>query len=571
MSTITGGELLVRCLAVEGIRFVFGLPCPEVDPILAQLDAHGMRFVPVRHEAAGVHMAEGLYKTTGQVAAVLGNPGPGSANLLPGVITARHEGVPVLVVTAQHRLGTVYPSPPSTFQGQDQLDVFRPAVKWGGPIFAWERIAEVVRMAFREMWIGRPGPVHVEIPAPVLYATGDPSTTAILPPERYRPPSPQPSEAHLHAAADLLAAAARPVVVSGAGVDRGEANEALVRLVRILGCPVVTTMAGRSTVPFDHPNHLYGYGPGADAARQEADVILVAGSRMGNLDLPFDKYWGDPARAKLVQIDVDARNMGVTRPLTLGIVADVKTTLAALADRLEGRGHRPRGGEDLARYRELGRAWWDRQVERVASWNGPGIHPADAMRAVGRAFGPDAVYVTDGGNTSLWAHWFLPPTQPRSYHSILELGMLGTGIPSAIGAKLAAPSREVVCVTGDGAAGFNFMEMQSAAREGLKITTVVFAEGSWTMEEPNERLLYGRTFGTAMGSVRWDRVAEGLGCDGIHVDQRAALDPALERAKRSDAPTVVCVRTDRDANLAVPEDLLMRFIEVYQGPIPGPG
>ena len=130
MAEITGGELLARCLASEGVRFVFGLPCPEVDPLLAALDGHGMRFVPIRHESAGAHMAEGLYKTTGQVAAVLGNPGPGSANLLPGVITARHEGVPLVAITAQHRLGIVYPSPPSTFQGQDQLDAFAPSVKW---------------------------------------------------------------------------------------------------------------------------------------------------------------------------------------------------------------------------------------------------------------------------------------------------------------------------------------------------------------------------------------------------------------------------------------------------------
>jgi acetolactate synthase I/II/III large subunit len=107
MSAITGAELLLRCLAAEGVTFMFGLPCPEVDPILAKLDEYGVRFVPVRHEAAAVHMAEGLYKTSGQVAVVLGNPGPGSANLLPGVITARHEGVPVVVFTAQHRLANV--------------------------------------------------------------------------------------------------------------------------------------------------------------------------------------------------------------------------------------------------------------------------------------------------------------------------------------------------------------------------------------------------------------------------------------------------------------------------------
>ena len=129
MNTITGGEVLARCLVNEGVKLLFGLPSPEIDPLLASLAEHGIRLMPVRHEAAGVHMAEGLYKTTGQVAAVLGNPGPGSANLLPGVVTARHEGVPVLVITSQHRLGIVYPSPPSTFQGQDQLDVFKPVVK----------------------------------------------------------------------------------------------------------------------------------------------------------------------------------------------------------------------------------------------------------------------------------------------------------------------------------------------------------------------------------------------------------------------------------------------------------
>ena len=186
MTEITGGELLARALANEGVKFVFGLPCPEIDPLLAALEANGIRFVPIRHEAAAVHMAEGLYKTTGQVAVVLGNPGPGSANLLPGVLTARHEGVPVLAITSQHRAGIVYPSTPATFQGQDQLDLFKPAVKWGGPMFEWARIPEVVRMAFREMWAGRPGPVQLEIPGPGALRDGRSGDRAD-PPGRQRP------------------------------------------------------------------------------------------------------------------------------------------------------------------------------------------------------------------------------------------------------------------------------------------------------------------------------------------------------------------------------------------------
>jgi len=567
MTEITGGELLARCLAAEGVRLVFGLPCPEADPFLAALEGQGLRFVPIRHEAAAVHMAEGVYKTTGQVAAVIGNPGPGSANLLPGIITARHEGVPVFAITTQHRLGLVYPSPPSTFQGQDQLDVFRPAVKWGGPVLAWERLPEVFRMASREMWTGRPGPVQLEIPAPVLAGSGDPERAPLWPPERSRGSLPQASTRQLVRAAEILAAARRPLVVAGAGVDRAGAQDALLALVERLACPALPTMAGRASFPLDHPARLHAYGAGADLARKEADAVLVAGSRLGNLDLPYDKYWGDPVRQQIVQIDVDPRSIGVTRPVCLGIVAELGSALEGLREALSEQKIAPRDAADLARYREAEQAWRDQHFAAAAHWSGPGIHPAAAVQAVGRIFGRDAVYVTDGGMTTLWAHFFAPPTRPHSYHSILELGMLGTGIPSAIGAKLAAPEREVVCLSGDGAAGFNFMEMQSAAREGLDLTLVVFAEGAWSMEEPGERMQYGRTFGTEMGPVRWDKVAEGLGCRGFYVEKPEDLESVLAAAQAHTGPSVVCLRTDHEANLAIPPEVMLRFIEVYQGPL----
>ena len=567
MAEITGGELLVRCLVNEGVGFVFGLPCPEVDPFLAKLEEYDVRFVPVRHEAAGVHMAEGFYKTSGRVAAVLGNPGPGSANLLPGVITALHEGVPVVVITSQPRPGIVSPSPPSTFQGQDQLDVFKPAVKWGGPIFSWDRIPEVVRQAFREMWTGRPGPVHLEVPAPILYASGDETQAPVYRPDQYRASQLQPSEAQLQAAAELLAAAKRPLIVSGSGVDRAGANEALLQLVEVLNSPVIATMAGRATVPSDHPNYIYGFGYGGDVVKKEADVILVAGSRLGNLDLPYDKYWGAPDNHKIIQIDIDPRNVGGTRPVALGIVADAKTTLEGLVRVIKAKKVQARDGRDMARYRQTAQTWWDEQFSMVKAWSGPGIHPMQSVQTVGRVFGKNAIYATDGGQTSLWAHWFLPATSPSSYNGIQELGMLGTGIPSAIGAKFANPDKEVVCLTGDGAAGFNFMEMQSAARENLKIVTVVHAEGSWTMEELNERMMFGKTFGCDMGTVRWDKVAEGLGCYAEYVEKLEDLEPALKHARDAAGPAVVCVKTDREANLAAPQEFLMRFVEVYQGPM----
>ncbi len=570
MTEITGGEVFARCLAAEGIEHVFGLPSPEIDPLLASLEEHGIRLVPVRHESAGAHMAEGLYKSTGKASAVIGNPGPGTVNLLPGIFTARHEGVPLIAITSQHRMGVSYPSPPSTFQGQDQLDAFRPAVKWGGPAFEWDRIAEVMRLAFREMWNGRPGPVQVEVPAPVMYATGDESKQPILLPDAYRPSLPKASAAQIASAADLLAGAKRPVIVAGTGVDRAGANSEVAELAELLGCPLLPTQAGRASVPSSNPNYVFGFGDGGGQARREADVILVAGSRIGNLDLPYDKYWGDPEGKKLIQIDIEPTHIGVTRPLALGMVADVKDALGGILAELRSRNTTasPEALESLESARSTGEAWRMGQAGPILEWDKETIHPAHAIGVIGEVFGEDAIYTVDGGLTAVWSYSVLPPSRPRSYHSILELGMLGTGIPSAIGSRIGVPDREVVSITGDGAAGFNFMELQSAAREGIKITVIVFAEGSWTMEEPNELAHYGRTFGCEQGEVRWDEVAEGLGCHGEYVDRIDQLAAALGRARESDLPAVICLKTDRDANRSIPSGMAARWKEIQAGPQP---
>jgi acetolactate synthase-1/2/3 large subunit len=482
------------------------------------------------------------------------------------MLTARHEGVPVLAITSQHRAGVVYPSTPATFQGQDQIDLFKPVVKWNGPVFEWTRIPELVRMAFREMWAGRPGPVHLEIPGPTLYATGDDTTAPIFPCEAGRASQPQPSDTQLSTAADLLAGAIRPVIFAGTGVDRARANAALIELAELLGCPMIPSMAGRAVVPNDHPLYFHSQSPAADELRRNADVMLVVGSRVGNLDVPFDKYWGDPVSCRVIHVDIDPRHVGVSRPVALGLVADARATLEGLVARLRGRVFASAGRTDVAAQRVAFESWANGTGAAIASWQGPGIHPAHAISAVGGVFGRDAVYHVDGGMTSLWAALALPQTRPNSYHGIMEFGMLGTGIPAAAGSKLGAPQREVVCVTGDGAAGFNVMELETAVREKLKLTVVVMAESEWTMEIPNEMARWGRTFGTTTGEVRWDRVAEGLGCRGEYVDSIEALPAALARCRAHTGPALVCVRTSKLANLSVPEAGMARFFEVYFGP-----
>lgn len=399
-----------------------------------------------------------------------------------------------------------------------------------------------------------------------MYAEHAPDSAPIFPPDSGRGAQPQASAAQLEEAADLLATARSPVIFAGSGVDRAAANTELLALAEGLHCPVIPSMAGRSVIPHSHPLCFMSQSPVADELRRQADVLLVAGSRVGNLDVPFDKYWGDPRQCKIIQVDVDPRNIAASRPVALGIVADAKTALGGLVTALEGRdiaGHSP---EALVNNRAQHDEWAQSLQAPIAAWEGSGIHPGQACAAVGAVFGPEAVYCVDGGMTSLWAGLALPSTGPSSFHGILELGMLGVGIPAAVGAKLGAPDRDVVCVTGDGAAGFNAMELQVAAREGLNLTVVVMAEGEWSMEIPNEMANWGTTFNTSMGKVRWDTLAEGLGCQGEFVDAIDDLPAALTRAQAHQGPSLIQVSSNKEANLSVPESVVARFFEVYFGP-----
>jgi len=294
--------------------------------------------------------------------------------------------------------------------------------------------------------------------------------------------------------------------------------------------------------------------------------MLVVGSRVGNLDTPYDKYWGTPTTKQVIQIDLDPRHIGVTRPVDLAIISDAAYALGAIAARLQHHDASLIDPSDLERYRATAAQQQLELAGPILEWPGPGIHPAHAMGIIGAHFGSDAIYAVDGGNTAVWAYLFLPPSDPRSYLSILELGMLGTGIPSAIGARLGSPDRTIVCVTGDGAAGFNIMELATAAREQLSFVTIVFAEGSWTMEEPSQLDRYQRTFGTAQGDIRWDLLAISLGCHGELVEQLEDLDGALGRAHTHPGPSVICLRTDLDANRALPPGIRERFDEAYTGP-----
>ena len=567
MAVMTGGELLLKCLKEAGISTLFGVLDGSFNPFLAKLDEYGMRFVNPRHEAAAAHMAEAYARIRGEPAVVISGIGPGAANMVSGIVTAFAEGSPVIALSGQRRRNIIYPDRGGSFQNVDLLDLYRPVTKWSAGVRDWRRLPELIGRALSEATRGRPGPVYLEIPEDIMRGTGDPADVAFWSPSHYRIGRPGAGEPTMIAqAAELLIAAERPLLHAGVGVSWSGAWEEFLALADHLAAAMTTSLSARGVVPEDHPRYFHALNRDAlEAARSEADVVLVVGGRLGELDgWGREPSWGDPAVQRTIQVDVDPASIALNRPVDLGIVGDARAVLAALLGAVQERAQPRQEHEGFVRYRALTEEW--REQLNVALQGTPGkISPGRMVQVVRGFFPHNAITVMDGGNTSLWTASFNPILAARSYLYTAKFGHLGTGLPYAIGAKLAAPERPVYLVSGDGALGFNIQELETARRYGLPITVIVSCDQGWGMERSSQLFaqigdlvecdLYAET--------RYDLVAQAFGCHGELVDELDQLQPALQRAAESGKPALIQVMVDPMDNLA-PPGLLVFSSMVYR-------
>jgi acetolactate synthase-1/2/3 large subunit len=568
MTEITGGELLLKCLKEEGITTLFGVLDGSFNPFLAKLDDYGMRFVNPRHEAAAAHMAEAYARIRGEPAVVIGGIGPGAANLVSGVVTAYAEGSPLIVFSGQRRRSIIYPDRGGSFQNVDLLGLYKPVTKWSAGVRDWRRLPELIRRAFREALTGRPGPVYLEIPEDVMRGTGDPATAAVWSPGQYRAGRPCSGDPVLIGqAADLLVAAERPLLHAGVGVSWAGAWDEFVALADHLAAAMTASLGARGVVPEDHPRYFHPLDRDAlEAARTEADVVLVVGGRLGELDnWGRAPSWGEPGQQKVIQIDVDPTAIGLNRPVDLGIVGDARAALTALLAAVKKRTAPRAEHAGFERYRAMTEEWHEQIAVTLNVLEGQ-ISPGQMVQTVREFFPREAITCMDGGNTSLWTAAFNPIYGPRSYLYTAKFGHLGTGLPYAIGAKLAAPERPVYLISGDGAIGFNIQELETARRYGANIVVVVSCDRGWGMERSSQ--LFAQIGGMVecdlYPETRYDRVAEAFGCHGELVDAPDQLLPALERAVTSGRPALIQVMVDPMNNLA-PPGLLMFGSMVYRG------
>jgi len=579
-SKVKGGEIVSRMLAAEGVDKVFGIIDGSYFGFYSTLPEQGIEIVTPRHETSGVHMAGAYARMSGRLGVCMASNGPGVANVLSGVAVENAEGNRVLLITSSRREGIVYPDRGGTFQYFPQAETIRTMCKWSRAVPSADRVAEIMRKAFRASFSGRPGLVHVDIPESVMNGAYDEDPSWFRPPASYRMHAPlEPSSASIEEAVRLLTEAERPLLHAGSGVIHAGAFDELRQVAERLHMPVSSSWAGRAVIDERHDLALPMVYVGAvNKARNEADLVLVLGSRLGETDWwGKEPYWAPDGEQQIIQVDLEPGELGKNRSVTLPIQADIGAFLRRLLDRLPALPDEQKSRRTWIR--KLRRTCRDRrkQLDKKAAKSTMPMHSGLVPQVCREVFDDDAILVIDGGNTSVWGHFYSELRHPNTLMATFKMGHLGAGVAHALGAKAALPDRQVYVVAGDGAMGFNPQEVETAVRHALPVVYVVLCDRQWGMVKINQQfarkplttLVRGTlppedNINTDLCEIQFDQLARAMGAHGERVSDPAGLRGALRRAIASGRPAVVHVDVDPVAHLWAPE--LKTFKDMHLEP-----
>ena len=534
-------DRMLQLLEVEGIDTLFGIPDPGFVPLFTLAARRGWTVVAPHHEQAGGFMADGLYRLTGKPGVVIGNQGPGVANLAPAAIAAAKENIPTVFIAGQRERYFDQQVRRGQFQYTRQPRYFEEAMKFVGVIEHPDNVDDIFHEAFRQAYTGKPGPVYIEYPqdfAAVTHTFGPLKQAA-----EYRLVQ-QPADApSLERAVSLLEQAEQPVLLVGNGIFVSRAQDMVNRLASTLRCPVITTPGAQSRL-LDVLDVTAPYAtPAANEAIAEADVVLAVGTEIGEpLHYGTGRHWlqGRTDR-KWIYVERDSTAIGVNRPIDVPLVGDLRNVVPQLQALLADRQFTPRFPERFSSLQDQARD--ELAAASEAAPAGPPIHPAHMAQEISKVMPENPVIIRDGGAVSLWGMAF-GGIDSSDIHWSQNFGHLGTGIPHAIGAQLAVgDSRRVVLVSGDSAFQFHISELETAVRKNLPIVFIVGCDYAWGLEVKVYNMAFGdeASYTEARWSdqVRFDRIAEGYGAHGEFVQRREDIGPAIERALACGRPAVV--------------------------------
>ena len=545
---ITGRKLFVKALAEEGVDTIFGYPGGTVTDLFDELyKTDSINLVLPRHEQGLIHAAEGYAKSTGKVGVCLVTSGPGATNIITGLADAHYDSVPLVCFTGQVPLGLIGND---AFQEVDIVGMTRSITKYGVTVRNRQDLGRIIKMAFYIAQSGKPGPVVVDIPKDIQIASGPADYPKHVDIRGYKISSGV-HVGQLKRAYKLLKAAKKPLILAGGGINIARANDKLQAFAEQEQVPVVTTIMGKGAIPTTHPLYIGNCGMhgkyAANMAVSQCDVLFSIGTRFN------DRITGDlnefAPNAKIVHIDIDTASISRNVVVDVPVVADAAVALEKLLEWTE-----PKKTEKwLSQIRS-----WDEENPLVMRRD-RGMSPQMIMEHINQEF-PHSIYVTDVGQHQMWATQYLQLDKGSQLITSGGLGTMGFGFPASIGAKIANPDKDVVCITGDGGFQMNIQEIATAVTQGTGITICLLNNYYLGMVRQMQELFYGKRYSATCLRKRpscpsdckgpsdacppyvpdFVKLAESYGAYGIRVTKEEEIDAAFAEAKKhTDAPTVI--------------------------------
>jgi len=585
VTRMTPSEAFVETLVSFGVTDIFGIMGSAFMDAMDIFAPAGIRLIPVVHEQGAAHMADGYARASGRHGVCIGQNGPGISNCVTAIAAAFWAHTPVVIITPESgTMGTGL----GGFQEAHQLPMFQEFTKYQGHVNNPKRMGEITARCF-DRAMRDFGPTQLNIPRDFFYGEIDVEIAAPLPIER----GPGGKQA-LDEAAEMLATAQFPVIVSGGGVVMSEGGvDACKALAERLGAPVVNSYLHNDSFPASHPlwTGPLGY-QGSKAAMKlisRADVVLALGTRLG----PFGTlpqhgldYW--PKDAKIIQVDADSSQLGLVKKVTLGICGDAREAAEALVERLDGRtlacdATKAQRAAEIAAEKE---AWeaeltaWIHETDQFSldmiaeaeAEPGNWLHPRQVLRELEKAMPPRVMVSTDIGNINAVSNSYLRFEEPRSFFAPMSWGNCGYSLPTMIGAKAACPDRPAIAYAGDGAWAMSMVEIMTAVRHDIPVTAVVFHNRQWGAEKKNQVDFYSRRFvADELENPSFADVARSMGAEGVTVDRLEDVGPALKKAidaqMNDRKTTVIEIMCTRELGDPFRRDALskpVRFLDKYK-------
>jgi acetolactate synthase I/II/III large subunit len=550
---LRGGEILVKALQAEGVKYIWGYPGGAVLHIYdAFYKQDTIQHVLVRHEQAAVHAADGYARATGDVGVALVTSGPGVTNAVTGIATAYMDSIPMVIITGQVPTAAIGLD---AFQECDTVGITRPIVKHNFLVKDARDMAMVMKKAFHIARTGRPGPVVVDIPKDVSFNkvpyTGYPESVEM----RSYNPVRKGHGGQIRKALQLLLTAKRPYIYTGGGVLLGNAVQELRTLVDLLGYPVTNTLMGLGGYPASDKKFLGMLGMHgtveANNAMQNCDVLLAVGARFDDRVIGNPKHFAQNER-KIIHIDIDPSSISKRVKVDVPIVGDVKDVLTELINMVRETTTRM-DGQALAGWWATIEAWRSKDCLKYDHGNGDVIKPQYVVETLWNMTKDVEAYITsDVGQHQMWAAQYYRFDEPRRWINSGGLGTMGVGIPYAMGIKLAKPEAEVFCVTGEGSVQMCIQELSTCLQYNTPIKICALNNRFLGMVRQWQEIDYeGRYSHSYMDALpNFVKLAEAYGHVGMLIERPEDVEPALREARKlKDRTVFMDFRTDPTENV----------------------